>query len=349
MSSIFNVEIGNSLIKRCSGDWMSFVVMTTATPWALAKRELSRSPAGVAVVNSNDLGHMEALIDGLPAAEMVVAIGGAGCQDAAKHYQRRRGGRRIHVPSVVSNNAALTNVGTVFRGPVRDAIYDLPAPEAVLYDLDLVRAAKPFVNRSGLGEQLCVHVGSYDWKLASSRGLGLPWNHDLAREMARIVVRCLKVAPGMREMTDATIKELVDLWVRVGELIDQFHCMNFSGASEHVFALNLTRVTGKRLIHGQCVGLGVVVMSLLQRNAPTLMAEAFVEAGARFKPEDIGCTWDDVGEVLRTLRDQAARMRDDAPYSKADEVEFSPALFDEVRSFVEAYPSPSDDGWTGID
>jgi hypothetical protein len=93
------------------------------------------------------------------------------------------------------------------------------------------------------------------------------------------------------------------------------------------------------------VGLGVVVMSLLQRNAPGLVAEAFVAGGARFKPEDIGCTWDDVAQVLRTLREQAARMRDDAPYSKAEEVEYSPDLLAEVRSFVEPYPTPTDDGW----
>ena len=111
--------------------------------------------------------------------------------------------------------------------------------------------------------------------------------------MATITTRCLKVAPFLKDLSEAAITELVALWVRVGELIDQYGCMNFTGASEHVFALNLTRVTGKRLIHGQCVGLGVVVMSLLQRNAPEVMAEAFVAAGARFKPTDIGCTWDD--------------------------------------------------------
>lgn len=345
MTSIFNVEFGSGLISRRSRDWTSYIVLTTDTPWALVRSQLSRSPAGVGIVESNDLNHMDALNESLPEADLIVAIGGAGCQDAAKHLQSKRGCRRLHVPSVVSNNAALTNVGTAFRGDVRDAIYGLPSPEAVLYDVDLVRAAKPYVNRSGLGEQLCVHIGSYDWKLASSRGLGLPWNHDLARETARIVGRVLNVAPEVRTMTERAIREFVDLWILVGELIEKHGCMNFSGSSEHVFALNLTRVTRKRLIHGQCVGLGVVVMSLLQRNAPTLMAEAFAVAGARFKPDDIGCTWDDVDKVIRTLPDQAARMRDDAPYSIADEIKWSPELMAELRAFIEPYPTPADDGW----
>lgn len=347
MQSMFNVEIGESLIKRASQDWPPYVVVSTATPWSLARDELNRSPLGVGIVESNDVTHMDVLVESLPAADLVVGLGGAGCQEAAKYYQRKRGGRRIHIPSTVSNNAALSTVNTVFRGETRDAIYGLDPPEAVLFDLDLVRAAKPYINRSGLGEQLCVHVGSYDWRLAASKGLGLPWNHGLAREMARIVARCLRIAPDMREMTDAAIRELVALWILVGDLMDQHGCMNFAGASEHVFALNLVRVTGKRLVHGQCVALGVVVMSLLQRNAPTLMAEAFVAAGARFKPEDIGCTWDDVAEVLRTLPDQALRMRDDAPYSRADEIVYSLELLAEIREFVEPYPSPTDDGWPG--
>ncbi|MGE0119278.1 MAG: iron-containing alcohol dehydrogenase [Dongiaceae bacterium] len=345
MSGLFNVEVGPSLIRSRSKDWKSYVVVTTATPWKLAQPELSRSPAGVEFVESNDVSHLDQINGRLPDADYVVSIGGAGCQEAAKYFERKRGAARIHVPTVVSNNAALTTVMTVFRGAHRDAIYGLDPPRAVLYDLGLVKSAKRYVNRSGMGEQLCVHVGSYDWRLASSRGLGLTWSHGLAREMATITTRCLKVAPLLKDLPEAAITELVALWLRVGELIDQYGCMNFTGASEHVFALNLTRVTGKRLIHGQCVGLGVVVMSFLQRNAPEVMAEAFVEAGARFKPTDIGCTWDDVAAVLRTLPEQARRMRDDTPYSIADEVQYSPELLAEVRAFVEPYPTPTDDEW----
>lgn len=347
MSGLFNVAVDRSLLEQASKNWPSYVVMTTPTPWNLARGKLKSEPAGVAFVESLEIEELDKLLGTLPDADVVVAIGGAGCQEAAKYYGRKRNAERIHVPTVVSNNAALCTVNTLLSNDARDVTFNCDPPKTVLYDTDIVRAAQPFVNRSGLGEHLCVHTGLYDWRLASSKGLGLPWKHGLARQMAHLVMRALAVAPKMRQMSDDAIHELVAIWVRVGELIDEYSCMNFTGASEHVFALNLVRVRGKRLIHGQTVGLGVVVMSFIQRNCPEVMAEALATAGARFKPEDIGCTWDDVAETLRTLPEHAKRMRGDAPYSKADEVEYSSELLATIRDFIEPYPTPTDDGWVG--
>ena len=43
-------------------------------------------------------------------------------------------------------------------------------PEAVYVDYDVIRAAPPLLNRSGLGDVLCYHTAQFDWKLARDAG-----------------------------------------------------------------------------------------------------------------------------------------------------------------------------------
>jgi glycerol dehydrogenase-like iron-containing ADH family enzyme len=133
---------------------------------------------------------LDKLVNELPGAEMVVACGGAGCQEAAKYYGRVKRVECVHVPTTVSNNAAVATLDTVLADEIRHISFGNP-PKAVLIDYDIIQQANPFVNRCGLGEHLCTHTGLFDWRLCSSKGLGLPWNHTVAREMARLEMRAL--------------------------------------------------------------------------------------------------------------------------------------------------------------
>ena len=70
---------------------------------------------------------------------------------------------------------------------------------------------------------------------------------------------------------------------------------------EHFFYYNLERLTGKHYIHGQPVGLGIVIGSALQENGPDRMLGALRRAGVDVRPEAMGDTWDDAAEAMRTL------------------------------------------------
>jgi glycerol dehydrogenase-like iron-containing ADH family enzyme len=70
---------------------------------------------------------------------------------------------------------------------------------------------------------------------------------------------------------------------------------------EHFFFYNLERITGKHFIHGQPVGLGIYVGSLLQDNAPGAMLEALHRAGVDIRPEAMGVGWGEVETAVETL------------------------------------------------
>jgi glycerol dehydrogenase-like iron-containing ADH family enzyme len=71
--------------------------------------------------------------------------------------------------------------------------------------------------------------------------------------------------------------------------------------SEHLFAYNFEKLTGKHLIHGELVATGIWLMSRLQGNDPTLATELMDRLGVRYRPEPEDMTRDELREALLTL------------------------------------------------
>lgn len=71
--------------------------------------------------------------------------------------------------------------------------------------------------------------------------------------------------------------------------------------SEHFVVYALELVTGKRFVHDQAVGLGILLRSALQDNRPEEIRDVTDAIGISYRPDDMGITWDDVGAALIRL------------------------------------------------
>ncbi len=109
---------------------------------------------------------------------------------------------------------------------------------------------------------------------------------------------------------------------------------------EHFLFYNLERLTGRHFIHGQPVGLGVYVGSMLQENEPERMLAALVRVGVDIRPEAMGVTWEDVSQAMLTL----SRFVREAGlwYSVADVRPVDETLVERVRQGIETAYGP----WT---
>jgi glycerol-1-phosphate dehydrogenase [NAD(P)+] len=97
-------------------------------------------------------------------------------------------------------------------------------------------------------------------------------------------------------------------------------------------------LTARHFIHGQPVGLGVVVGSVLQDNEPEIAVAALRRAGVDIRPEAMGVTWDDAAESMRTL---SSYVRDAGLwYSVADARPVTDAHIDRVRELVDGAYGP---------
>ena len=105
------------------------------------------------------------------------------------------------------------------------------------------------------------------------------------------------------------------------------------------FFYTLEYLTGRKFIHGQPVGLGIYIGSLLHESRAAEMLHAMRDIGLDIRPQAMGLTWADVGAALAEMRGFV--HRNGLWHSIAHDTAIAPGFVDRVRDAVEAaYPSP---------
>jgi glycerol-1-phosphate dehydrogenase [NAD(P)+] len=324
-----------------------YLVVTMEDLWPRFAPMLNRHLAGVHLVKTLDRAELERIVEALPACASIVGLGGGQAIDVAKFFAWTRRLPLFQVPTSMTVNAPFGHrSGLRTGGKVRYVGWAVP--EAVYVDFEVIQSAPPAINRAGIGDILCYHTAHFDWKLVSELGrveARWPWDETLVAE-ARL--RLESVLANLDEIHDVTERGMrtVMLGHRWGGTT--FHDSGWNPrhieGMEHFFYYNLERLTGGRhYIHGQPVGLGIVIGSVLQQNEPDAMLAALLRAGVDIRPEAMGVTWDDVAEAVRTL---PAYVRDADLWTTA--VDVTPVreeLVADVQTLVEsAYGAWPDDG-----
>ena len=75
-----------------------------------------------------------------------------------------------------------------------------------------------------------------------------------------------------------------------------------------MFAWALEATSGQRLIHGEAVSLGILVMAHIQGNDTGKAAEIIQSAQIGFQPEQLGIAWRDVEATVVGLPQYATRV-----------------------------------------
>jgi len=313
-----------------------YLVVTMADLWPRFEATLSPHLAGVHLVESLDLAELERLVDTLPRCAAIIGLGGGQALDVAKFFAWRRGLPIFQVPTATTVNAPFGH-----RSGLRDAgkvrYLGWTVPQAVYIDFDVIGSAPPALNRSGVGDVLCYHTAHFDWRLADRLGRTEPrWPYDqrLVDDAATVMASVVDALDEIREGSEAGVRALVlaHRWGGTTFHDSGWNPRHIEGV-EHFFFYNLEHLTGRHFIHGQPVGLGIVVGSVVQDNEPERMVAALARAGVDVRPEAMGVTWDDVGEAMRTL--PAYVRQAGLWFSVADTVAIGDEHLARVRELVE--------------
>ena len=184
-------------------------------------------------------------------------------------------------------------------------------PEAVYVDYDVIRSAPIELNRSGVGDIICYHTGHHDWAMARDKGRCEPqWPYDqrLVDEARVALQRVVDHADDIHDVNDEGIRALAESlrWGGAAFHNAGWNPRHIEGA-EHFLFYALEYQTGRPFIHGQIVGLGVLVMSWLQGNRAEWIKEVIERIGVPYRPEQMGITWDQVAAALRILPEHVER------------------------------------------
>lgn len=281
-----------------------YLVVTMADLWPQFEPLLDRHLAGVHLVRTLEVDELTAEADRLPPVRSVIGIGGGQALDVAKFIAWSKGLPLFQVPTAMTVNAPFGHrAGLRVDGIVR--YLGWAVPEAVYVDFDVVAGAPAALNRSGVGDILCYRTAHADWRLADELGRCEPrWPYDAglvaaARERFDTVMGTLD---DIRQVTEHGIRTLMlaHRWGGATFHDSGWNPRHIEGV-EHFLFYNLERITGRHFIHGQPVGLGIVVGSALHDDGAAEMLAALHRVGVDIRPEAMGVTWDDVSEAMRTL------------------------------------------------
>jgi glycerol-1-phosphate dehydrogenase [NAD(P)+] len=342
MTGEFQTVFGRNLVAELPNFvHRPYVVVTMDDLWPQFETAFDDGLAAVHVVRTLEVAELEEEVDRLPRCASVIGLGGGQALDVAKFIAWRRGLPLFQVPTAMTVNAAFGHRAGLRRdGVVR--YLGWAVPQAVYVDFDVIQSAPVGLNRAGVGDILCYHTAHADWRLARDHGHEEPkWPYDeqlveAARERLDAVLGHLD---DIREVTETGIRTLM--------LAHRWGGATFHGAGwnprhiegvEHFLFCNLERLTGRHFIHGQPVGLGVYVGSMLQDNDPGRMLAALVRVGVDIRPEAMSVTWADVAEAMVTL----GRFVREAGlwYTIADERPIDAAFVARVREGVERAYGP---------
>jgi glycerol-1-phosphate dehydrogenase [NAD(P)+] len=288
-------------LREHSRDWPGFTVVTTPSPWRLAQPMLGRAPASVVIIPSLQRNGLAKALASAQGSKLIVGIGSGTAMDAAKYIAKHLDAKLIQVPSTAANNAPFTRACWVLESGERRSERPTPIPDEIIADPDLIAQAPAALNAAGIMEILCSHTALFDWDLAHRAGRDVDWNEPL-RDFALNELNALEtLAPSVGAGNVEAYIDILEADARFAPGFTEYPKARFNSASEHLFGWALEAQTGRRLVHGETVSLGILLMAHLQDNNPEWAAHITQTARVPFHPEDIGVTWDEVMQTCAAL------------------------------------------------
>jgi len=296
----FAVVYGRDLLAGVTGSLDSYLVVAHPEPWALVAPTLAHAPAAVIDAGELTLDHLEQLVATAPDASAVVGIGGGSAMDTAKWLHWRLQRPLYQVPSLPSVNACFTHmIALRDAGGVRyagDAV-----PERVLVDFDVMAAAPPALVRGGIGDVLSCHTARHDWQLGVAAGRDHPWDEQAAAMSLAYLDELESLAPRLAAGLDDGVQRLMECHRDIGWRCHELGHARFEEGSEHFFAYAFEEVTGRAIMHGELVTLGVLIMSAVQGNDPERPRRIADASMMRTALADLGISWAEVESSLRRV------------------------------------------------
>ncbi len=307
-----------------------FVVTTMPVPWERARSLLGGDPEAVLLVDSMEQETIDAQIAKAPPCDAVVGIGGGQAIDLAKYMAWKRGCRLASVPTVTSVDAFVTPAAGIRHGH-RVEYVGKASPDPLVIDYDLIRTAPPHLNIAGAGDLLSIHTATFDWELARRAGRSeSPFSETDVRRARQILDSVLANAREIRLLSDRGIRAIVEGYMRVNTICLPAGHYRVEEGSEHFLFYELEERLQRPFIHGQIVGLGIHIMSRLQRNEPERISRLMDDLGLPYQPADLGISKQDLRDSLLSLKSFTERRG--LWYTVVQETAIEPSWIEEVCS-----------------
>jgi glycerol dehydrogenase-like iron-containing ADH family enzyme len=309
-----------------------FLIVTMPDLWQMFRHEFEGADYRLYLTDSIEQADLDRDAAALTDIRAIIGLGGGQALDVAKWFSWRRNLPLFQAPTALSVNAVYSH-----RSGVRDGgkvIYrGYAVPQCVFIDYDVLRAAPRHLNWSGIGDILCFRTGVLDWQYARDTGKiepKWPYDQDLADQSLAKVKGIVDNIDGIRAMTDAGIDALVDGLKWGTSFQGSGWCPRHIEGTDHFLFYTLERQTGRKFLHGQPVGLGIVVGTMLHEQGTDEMLDTIAGIGLDVRPEAMGLTWEQATEGLTGMRAYVNTLP--LWHSMAHDVTITPGFIADLKS-----------------
>ncbi|UCF38689.1 MAG: iron-containing alcohol dehydrogenase [Acidobacteriota bacterium] len=300
-TNVTSIRFGSGSVNGIGKDLGRFVVATMELPWSITEGKLGADPVAVLMVESMEQEFVDQQVASAPPCDTVVGIGGGQAIDLAKYFAWKKGCRLVTIPTVISVDAFVTPAAAV-RQNHRVLYVGESSPDPLIIDYDLIRTAPSDLNVAGAGDLLSIHTATFDWEVAHRAGKSeYPYSQDDIQTARAILETVAENASEIRALSDRGLRTIVEGYMRVNTICLPAGHYRVEEGSEHFLFYELEERLKKPFIHGQIVGLGIYVMSRLQKNRVEWITSLMDELGLRYQPVDMGIPKDAMVASLQVL------------------------------------------------
>ena len=312
------------------------VILTTAPAWKVVNG-IDINTQHPIYVEGNTQTDMAALVEACN-GEVVYGIGGGLAIDTAKYVAAAKGLPLVALPTILSTDAFLTDATGIREN---GCVHYVPskAPDTVIVDMDVLCNAPASMRASGAADVLSIATALWDWQEAEKMGAN-PSNQQLTPQAVDIASTLLQtLLDNAREIgrgTPTGLKLLLDLLCMEVQLCYQCGHSRVEEGSEHYFVyaienhltpteegcLDSETKNGTPLLHGELVGLGILLMAVLQSQPWTQYRHALECLQINYFPSAVAR--DAIAETLINLSDYVAQRQ--LPYTVATSLRITPDI-----------------------
>ncbi|TFF63535.1 MAG: iron-containing alcohol dehydrogenase [Promethearchaeota archaeon] len=345
------------VIRPKFGNWLSinslenlddYYLFTMREPWEIIKEKLSKPPLKVICNPKMDIDHITELAQSTFSLESkakitIVGMGGGTACDTAKFMsywlkkEKKIEIELVLIPSIISVDAFLCSSIAV-RKEDKVRYIGESDPKEIIIDYNLIQKAPKFLNRAGVSDTISICSALGDWKIAREE-IKERFDKSIFNRARMIVLDLMKQREEIKHVSEKGIKALVEGFYQEVELCEEWGNARPEEGSEHFLAYCLESITGKHYIHGNLIGMNVLISLILQEEYAEFSTDTILkflrDIKIEISPKQQKINLEDLKHALEKIRSYV--LREGLSYSiyNSPRLELNDQKIAELLSYVE--------------
>jgi len=304
--NLLSIDTLNSIDK--------YLLITMKEPWSIIKHQVDNKPDNIIYNFDMSIGALSNLYDQYKSLitkdYSIIGLGGGTSCDTAKFLAWKfKQDQYIEmdlflIPSIISVDAFLcSSIAVRHENKVR--YIGMSNPKEIIIDYDLIQKAPPYLNRAGVSDTISITSALGDWKLEKEEVNG-KFDMNVFTRARKIVDNLMDARYEIRDITEKGIKALVDGFYEEVLLCEDWGNARPEEGSEHFLAYCLESITGEHYIHGNLIGMNILISLYLQERYAEFsineIKQFFEEIHLNHSPKQQNISFESIRKALITVK-----------------------------------------------